>query len=168
MSVEGIKGFGRDALLAIAIAFGCWFLWMQFIAPRPMSEGPAPSFSLQDLQGERVGLPTEGVVVLNFWFTSCPPCRHEIPELAAFHAAHPEVAFYGVSVDQMGAKRLEVLSGKLGITYPVLHDPDSRVARSYGVSLFPTTVVIDDGQIAAVRMGEVNQASLEKLVSALQ
>lgn len=167
MSWEGLKGFLRDGALALAIAFVAWFLWVQLFAPRPVTSGPAPDFALQDLAGTVVELPDEGPVILNFWFTTCPPCRREIPELARFHEAHPEIPFYGVSIDRMGARRLAVTAEKLGITYPVLQDPDSAVAARYGVTLFPTTVVIDDGAIHAVRMGEVDQQVLEQLVAGL-
>ena len=29
----------------------------------------------------------DDLVVLNFWFTDCPPCRNEIPQLVDFHDA---------------------------------------------------------------------------------
>ena len=39
-------------------------------------------------------------VVLNFWATWCPPCVHEMPELARFYAeASGRVGFVSVSVD---------------------------------------------------------------------
>ncbi|MCB9692886.1 MAG: TlpA family protein disulfide reductase [Alphaproteobacteria bacterium] len=165
MSLAEMKGFARDALLAIAIAFIAWFLWMQLVAPRPLRTGPAPAFTLNDLTGRPVALADhEGLVVLNFWFTSCPPCRHEIPELAAFHTAHPDVPLYGVSVDDMEPAKLERLARKLGINYPVLHDTRDEVAGKYEVSLFPTTVVVDHGQIRNVWMGEVTRQSLESMV----
>lgn len=166
MSWSGIKSFLRDALLALGIAFIVWFLWVQLLAPQPKSSGPAPDFALLDVAGQQVELPEEGVVVLNFWFTSCPPCRREIPELAAYHAANPDVAMYGVSVDQMDTRRLGILSRKLGINYPVLHDRHSKVAHDYEVSLFPTTVVVRDGEIRSVKMGEVNRRTLKGMVDA--
>ncbi|MCA9573597.1 MAG: hypothetical protein KC656_37435, partial [Myxococcales bacterium] len=57
------------------------------------------------------------------------------------------------------------MSKKLGITYPVLHDATAQVAGKYGVSLFPTTIVVHHGEIAHVRMGEVTKRSLEAMVA---
>ncbi len=166
MRLSSLKGFARDALLALGIAFLAWFLWVQFLMPQPRRSGPAPPFQLHDLTGQEVRLSdhADDLVILNFWFTSCPPCRHEIPQLAAFHEENPELPLYGISVDRMDTRRLERYARKLGINYPVLHDPEGRVAQAYGVSLFPTTVVIRRGEIAAVRMGEVTQRSLEKMI----
>lgn len=164
--MHDFKGFLRDGLLALAIAFIAWFLWMQVVAPRPRASGPAPDFTLSTPAGESVTLSSlQGTVVLNFWFTSCPPCRREIPELSAFHGAHPEVPIYGVSVDRMESRRLGLLARKLGITYPVLHDADSAVAGAYDVTLFPTTVVVRDGEIVEVAMGEVTRERLEHMTA---
>ena len=166
MTWDNLKGLARDWLIAVAVVFALWMVWLRFLAPGAITSGPAPDFTLPDLGGAQVGLADHpDLMVLNFWFTSCPPCRKEIPELAAFHAAHPDVPLYGVSVDQMAPERLDAVSRKLGITYPILHDPDARVADLFRVSLFPTTVVIHGGQIAAVRMGEIDRAGLEALVA---
>ncbi len=168
MDWNNLKGLARDWLLAIVVVVALWFLWLTFFAPGPKNAGPAPDFALMDLEGEEVRLSEhDDVVVLNFWFTSCPPCRHEIPELSAFHEANPDIPIYGVSIDRMPSSRLDAMSRKLGITYPVLHDAESRVANQYGVSLFPTTVVVHQGQIADVRMGEVTRRSLEAMVAAV-
>lgn len=162
--MDNIKGFLRDGLLALAIAFIAWFLWMQVMAPRPREAGPAPEFTVAALDGGTIGLADlEGTVVLNFWFTSCPPCRREIPELAAFHTEHPDIPMYGISVDRMEPGRLGVLARKLGINYPVLHDADGSVAGAFDVSLFPTTVVLRDRQIIDVAMGEVTRSRLEHM-----
>lgn len=166
MSWENLKGLARDWLVAIGIVVLLWVLWVRFMAPGALSGGPAPDFTLPDLAGNEVTLSShDDLVVLNFWFTSCPPCRKEIPELAAYHAAHPEVPLYGVSVDAMPPARLQGMAERLGITYTVLHDPDATVANLYRVGLFPTTVVVHGGEIAAVHTGEVDRAGLEDLIA---
>ena len=44
---------------------------------------PAPDFTLKDLTGKkwRLSQLKGKTVVLNFWFTTCPPCIQEIPDL---------------------------------------------------------------------------------------
>lgn len=161
----------KDWGIALGVVLVVLALANMATAPTPKTQGPAPAFAGTDLQGNPLSLAAldaaSDVVILNFWFTSCPPCRHEIPELAAFHDAHPEVALVGISVDRgMPASRLAATSDRLGINYPVLHDVDASVAASYGVAVFPTTVVVREGQIVASRVGEVTRTSLAAMVDA--
>lgn len=165
MKLKTLGVVGRDWLVALAIVFVLWLVWARLAAPSTPTGGPVPPFSLQTLTGETVTHDThEDVVVLNFWFTSCPPCRSEIPELTRWHEAHPQIPMYGISIDQMPARRLAVLSEKLGVGYPVLHDVDKTVARQFGVSVYPTTIVLHEGQVAAVRIGTLDADSLSRLV----
>lgn len=159
------SGLAWDWGTAAAVVVALYFLYTLLFAPSA-PRGPAPDFTLADLTGTPVQLSQiEGPVILNFWFTNCPPCRHEIPELVAYHQKHPDVPLYGVSIDQMPTKRLSVLSRKLGITYPVLHDKLQQVAGTYGVNVYPTTLIIKDGQIVNARVGEVTRQSLEYMVA---
>src|SRR5690349_6261512 len=125
-----LLGLLRDWGLALAFALVAWAVWARFLAPGPVSSGPAPDFSLPDpAGGEPIALAAlgEGPILLNFWFTSCGPCRAEIPELARFHADHPEVPLIGVSIDRLPPGKLAQLSRRLGVTWPVAHDAGSTV-----------------------------------------
>ena len=90
------------------------------------------------------------------------------PRAAAFHTAHPEIPLFGISVDRMPRRALAAKSRQLGINYTVLHDENNRVAHDYGVSLFPATFVVVDGQITTYRMGEVTAARLEQMVASTE
>lgn len=162
-------GLLRDWGLALVVVVGIFVGYEVLFAPSAPSLGDAQDFTLTDLEGRDVQLSSvsEDVVVLNFWFTSCPPCRAEIPELTAFAAHHPDVGVYGISTDLgMPLKRLARESAALGIDYPVLHDVKGDVARAYGVSVFPTTVVVRDMQIVKARVGAVDHALLESMIAA--
>lgn len=156
----------RDWGMALGVVVVVFVLWSIFTAPRTPS-GSAPDFTLTDLQGDLVTLSEvqSELVVLNFWFTTCPPCRAEIPELSAFAAAHPDVALYGVSTDLgMPRARLRRESENLGIEYPVVHDLHGDVAARYGVNVFPTTVVLRDMEVVTARVGAVDRATLESML----
>jgi peroxiredoxin len=162
-------GLAKDWGLAIGVVVAAFAVWSLFATPRPVSDGPAPDFVLASVAGEEVKLSDfadDEVVVLNFWFTTCGPCRHEIPELTKFHEANPEVPLLGISVDALPLSQLAGRSKKLGITYPVLHDERSRVAADYGVRIFPTTILVRGGEVIMSRIGEVNERSLGKMVAA--
>jgi cytochrome c biogenesis protein CcmG, thiol:disulfide interchange protein DsbE len=163
-----LSGLLRDWGVALALVILAIAGYNFFFAPTPPELGPAPDFTLAKPSGEMVTLSkvASEVVVLNFWFTSCPPCRAEIPELTAWAEAHPEIPLYGVSTDVgMPPGRLEREAAKLGIRYPVLHDVRAEVAGSYGVDVFPTTLVLKDGAIVSARVGGVNREILDGMVA---
>lgn len=160
-------GLARDWGLAAAIVLGGFLVWSVVAAPVTRTEGPAPTFILPDLDGGELDLASFGdrTVVLNFWFSDCGPCRSEIPELAKWSQEHPDVPLIGVSTDQMDVAMLRTRAKQLRIPYPIAHDRYFRVAGQYGVGVFPTTVVIRDGEIRAVRVGALDGAGLDALVA---
>lgn len=163
-----ILGLLRDWGLAAVVVVAAFALYNLLFAPSPPALGPAPDFTLQDLDGKSVTLSEvdNGVVVLNFWFTTCPPCRAEIPELTKFHQEHPEIPMYGISTDiNLRTAQLKSASARLGVGYPVLHDMRAEVAQRYGVNVFPTTLVIRDGQIVSARVGGVDRRILTNMIS---
>jgi thiol-disulfide isomerase/thioredoxin len=164
-----LAGLLRDWGIALVVVLAVFAAYNLVFAPSPPELGPAPDFQLADLEGRSVSLSSmpHEVVVLNFWFTTCPPCRAEIPELTAFHAQNPDVGLYGVSTDVgMPPARLKHEADRLGIGYPVLHDVHAEIAGRYGIDVFPTTLVVRDGQIVSARVGAVDRRTLGAMVAA--
>jgi len=96
------------------------------------------------------------VVLLNFWATWCAPCREELPTLETLHQELGDegLAIVGVNVDPGGEERAVRFAEQAGLSFQILPDPEQRVARSYGVLGYPTTVVIDrSGRIALSELG---------------
>ena len=160
-------GMLKDWGIAIAVATAVFVGW-NALRPQPPRSGLAPDFTLSDLDGALVTLSDlQGqLVVLNFWATWCGPCRAEIPELTAFSREHPDVVVLGISVDEgMSTKGVGAYATRLKVGYPVLHDPRGVASDPYGVSVLPTTVVVDaQGDIHATHVGALDRLSLERLV----
>ncbi len=167
-AMQFLGGLLRDWGIAFVVVVVIFLGYNLIFPPKAPSLGPAPDFTLASLDGKPVELSSVDaeLVVLNFWFTTCPPCRAEIPELSAFAAAHPEIPLYGISTDvNLSPGRLKRESERLGIHYPVLHDIRAEVARTYGVSVFPTTLVIRDMEIVKAKIGGLDRAMLEEMIA---
>jgi peroxiredoxin len=95
------------------------------------------------------------VVLLNFFGSWCGPCRVESPDLERVYQQyeHRGLAVIGVDVRETQGKGTArgFIKGK-SLTYPIVWDPDSRIAlafRRFPPSTVPATVVIDrTGRIA--------------------
>lgn len=157
----------KDWVIAFAVAATVWLVWA-LLQPEPVREGEAPPLALLTTEGKtwNIGHQSSAAYVVNFWATWCGPCRKEIPELAAFAKAHPEVQVIGVSVDdKLTTERLEAEARRLGITYAVLHDAEGEAASSWGVTVYPTTFVVDRNlNIVNTRIGEVDRSRLEDML----
>lgn len=132
---------------------------------------PLPALTLQDLAGEPVALQQFAgrPVVLNLWATWCPPCRREMPVLAAAQQRHPEVHFVfanqGESAQQV---RAYLIRDRLALRH-VLLDARGEVARAFGQRGLPTTLFFDArGQLVDMRVGELSQATLSERLARLR
>jgi len=122
-------------------------------ARKPTPKVDTPGLRLADLQGR--------VVLLNFWASWCEPCRSEMPSL---ETAAQKLAPEGLAVVAVNFKESEAtirrFSEATPLALPVARDPDGAVAKSFGVSIFPTTVAIArNGRAAFSVVGAVDWAA---------
>lgn len=150
---------GAWVVVALVAAGAAWALWSAEPVPPPLEAGsPAPEFSLPRLgDGAPVSLrDLRGrVVLLNFWATWCKPCEDEMPAMESLYRALQGDGFelLAVSVDA-GDDEVEAFRGRLGLAFPILRDPDRRVATRYQSLRFPESFLIGpDGVVAARFIG---------------
>ncbi|MGZ3859937.1 MAG: TlpA family protein disulfide reductase [Flavisolibacter sp.] len=104
-------------------------------------------FTTTDLEGNPVDLRSlEGkIVVINFWFVNCGPCRREIPELNRLvdsFKTDERVVFLGVALDER--RDLEKFLKQFPFHYRIL-DAGRGIAAQYGIRFYPTHVILDTG-----------------------
>lgn len=112
------------------------------------------------------------VLVVNFWYAACAPCRVEAPELAAAaeEFADEDVAFLGVNIYD-GADASLAFADTYGIEYPsALATEDGSIKLAFAdvtpLNAVPTTVVLDaDGRVAARFIGAVTGESYSILTT---
>ncbi|MAH21472.1 MAG: hypothetical protein CMO12_01510 [Thaumarchaeota archaeon] len=127
-----------------------------------------PNFTLNTLDGKELSLTDfRGMPVLvNFWATWCTFCVNEMPDLQrAFE--NENVAVLGVNRAETIEKQLDFLKNNLRITYPILLDPSDSLARAFGVTIMPTTFVLNsEGIVIQHKLGQY--ASLEEITNAIK
>lgn len=89
------------------------------------------------------------VLVVNFWYAGCPPCRLEARDLEALHQLYQGmgVTFIGVNILDQSPTAL-AFAEEFGVTYPSVMDVATGQARlafagSISPNAVPTTLVLD-------------------------
>jgi len=143
--MEGRRGIW---LVVLCVAAGAAFALLAEPTGEPVGRGSrAPEFSLPRLGGgEPVRLADlrGRVVLVNFWATWCKPCEEEMPAMQRLYQAlaGPGFELLAISVDEDPAP-VERFRERLGLEFPILLDPDQRVAHAWQTFRFPETLLVD-------------------------
>lgn len=138
------------AAAAAGLLLGCRGRSLPPSVRHPLLNAEAPSFEAEGSGARAVGVPAADfltrVIVLDFWASWCAACVVSMPALdALFRERQTEgVMVIGVSVDESeGAAAM--MAQRLQASFPIVMDPDRRIANDYGVFQIPLTFVIDGG-----------------------
>lgn len=111
---------------------------------------PAPDFRAQDLAGNELALSdlSGKVVVLYFWDGELDAVYDDLMSLRALSdMAGPEVAIVAVAVGEddrpFPAELITEGLRKLRATFPVIPDPERRIAALYEVETLPAMFILD-------------------------
>ena len=132
---------------------------------------PAADFSLTTFDREEFRLSEQrgNVVVINFWYPSCPPCRDEMPAFQESWETYQgrNVRFIGLFVPQGfdTEESAREFVHELGLTFTFATDVRALVAREYAVQYFPTTYFIDQG--GRVHLMEISRMDVDRLTEIL-
>ena len=102
------------------------------------------------------------VVFLNFWYTTCPPCRHEMPDMELVNRVFKDRKFkmLPISVDTNFDDVKQFYADFKLTTMPMYLDPGKRISSRYNIYKYPETYVIDgNGIVLKHYIGEREWAS---------
>ena len=132
----------------------------------PLPTDHLPSVELLAADGSPVQLSSDGrPMVVNLWYSTCPPCARELVEFAAVHDQLGEaVRFVGVdpydSVDEMQA-----FAEARDVNYELLRDPQGELADAVGVVAYPVTLFVNRDGFVLERAGPLDGDELRQRIA---
>ncbi|MBL8722934.1 MAG: TlpA family protein disulfide reductase [Planctomycetes bacterium] len=128
---------------APAIVASSWLNW----------QGDAPT--LESLQGR--------VVLLEFWGTWCGPCVRAMPGIQKLHDRYRERGLTVLAISYETPEKMQPFLQANAYTMPVGSDPEKKTIAAYGISGWPTTILLDkEGKVAHVGSPYDAEEAVEK------
>src|SRR5574338_1723025 len=126
----------------------------------------APELSLQNITGKTESLSDfkGNVVLVNNCATWCPPCKAEMPTLAAYYNEHKPEGFTIVAIEAgEPVESVTQFVTDYNLKFPVWLDPDGASLKAFGNGNLPNSYVIDrSGTVRYAWTGEISRDMLEK------
>ena len=172
---RGSKQAALRKPLILGLAAGV-LTWGALQGAMRLTTGPEeawlPAVRLTTLAGESVDLTTLAAgqpLVVNLWASWCPPCRREMPVLAAAQQRESGVRFVFANQGEDAAPVLRYLANNGLKLSHVVFDPSATLGSSVGSRALPTTLFFDaTGRLVDTHLGELSAASLASKLQPLR
>ena len=119
-----------------------------------------PDLTVQTIDGGTFtlseALKDHELVLINLFFTNCPPCKMEFPFLQEAWAQNADrVAVIALTPDPDDTDEvLRSYADELGLTFPIAHEEGTGLYERYVTTGFPTTLLVDrTGKVALSECG---------------
>lgn len=109
------------------------------------------------------------VVILHFWQIGCSSCQLEMPAMDELYAKYRKkgLEILAVNIGQQ-KEAVKAFAAEIGVSYPILIDPDGKGAKLYGATDVPRTYIIDRNGVVRYRiLGSATTEMLKKLILSL-
>ncbi|MDO4399625.1 MAG: TlpA disulfide reductase family protein [Coriobacteriia bacterium] len=186
---------GRGALVAIVVLVAvlaiAWFAYSMLTAPSGVGEPDVTTSVAQDEadlpkladydsivytpDGDTITLTNIASgkpLVMNFWATWCPYCIDEMDDFQALYDEYGDrVAFAFVDATDGNRETVEDALGWMadnGHDLPVYLDVRREAVADYGVTAFPTTVVVSKtGAILVIQPGRIDPDMMRSAIESV-
>ena len=105
-------------------------------------------------------------LILNFWYSTCEPCRREMPVLAASADTHSAtVRFVGINMND-SIETATAFAEKYNVLYDIMFDSSGSFIGDLGVATAPMTLFVDAQGVTVDQVaGEITAEKLESLIT---
>ena len=179
--MNAMPRLSRRLVPVVGLVLVAFFVVLAVSKPRgeadvesPLIGNPAPAVQSTLVGGGGFDLSRRkgSWVVLNFFNSTCVPCRNEHPELVAFadeQAGIADGAELFTVVNDDTDEAVSAFFAEKGGDWDKIRDPDGTIAVAFGVAKVPETWVIDPSGFVRMRVaGEVTASFLSGRIAAMR
>jgi peroxiredoxin len=115
--------------------------------------------SLSEFQGKKV--------LIHFWADWCAECRAEFPKLEKAYQKYKMYNFEIIAIN-VGQSKNHVQSfvDEFNLTFPMLLDEHSEIAKQYGIRGLPTNFFIDEYMVVTkMIIGWVDEKQINQIIN---
>ncbi len=123
---------------------------------------PLPDATVQNLAGDDISVASlvGRPMVINVWYSTCVPCKKELPAFAAVYTQFGDrVRFVGIDA-LPASEHEEAFARDRGVQYELLYDGDGEFVNGAGVAAFPVTLFVDASGRIVRQTGQLDEAEL--------
>ena len=127
-----------------------------------------PAVELETADGSAATLSPDGrPMVVNLWYSTCPPCARELTYFAAVDAdLGEEIRFVGVNpIDDVAT--MSGFAAERGVDYELLLDHDGALGDALGVVQYPVTLFVSAGGEIVAQTGPLSEGDLRRLAATM-
>jgi cytochrome c biogenesis protein CcmG, thiol:disulfide interchange protein DsbE len=137
----------------------------------PQIGSPAPDFTATTIAGRRVSLSSyKGHPVwLTFGASWCSACQAEAPDIEAAYQKFKAqgVVVLAISIAEDAATDRD-WSNRVGLTFPMIADPNSDISSAYRVSSIPAHFFIDaSGVLRSIKAGGLSPDQMDAAITSI-
>jgi len=126
-------------------------------------------FSLTALDGRVYSLAAlrGKIVLVNFWATSCMPCRKELPEMEKLYREFGDKGLVVLAISTEERAVVAKFIAEMGYSFPVLLDPGGKASADFVVDGIPKSFLFDrQGRLVAEATDRRSESQFRSMLKA--